>query len=114
MKEIDAEKIKASVAEGIKEIDAQKIKMQVQEAMAQIDMEKINAEIAEFKKTELPKIEVELKNLKPQIEAELKKAKTEVEKAKKEMQDYKAFEEKETIRILHLSPISKLSRLKTG
>ena len=93
MKEIDAEKIKASVAEGIKEIDAQKIKMQVQEAMAQIDMEKINAEIAEFKKTELPKIEVELKNLKPQIEAELKKAKTEVEKAKKEMQDYKAFED---------------------
>ena len=61
--------------------------------MAQIDMEKINAEIAEFKKTELPKIEVELKNLKPQIEAELKKAKTEVEKAKKEMQDYKAFED---------------------
>ena len=49
--------------------------MQVQEAMAQIDMEKINAEIAEFKKTELPKIEVELKNLKPQIEAELKKSK---------------------------------------
>ena len=93
MKQIDVEKIKASMAEAMKEFDAQKIKMQVQEAMAKIDLEKMKAEIAELNKTELPKIEAELKNLKPQIEAELEKAKTKIQKAKKEMKDYKAFEE---------------------
>ena len=93
MKQIDVEKIKASVTDAMKEFDAQKIKMQVQEAMAKIDLEKMKAEIAVLNKTELPKIEAELKNLKPQIEAELEKAKMGIQKAKKEMQDYKAFEE---------------------
>jgi hypothetical protein len=90
---VDAEKIKASVAEAMKQVDAQKIKMQVQEAMAKVDMEKVKAQLEEVRKTEIPKMRAELDKVKPQVEAELKKAKVEIEKAKTELKEYKAFED---------------------
>ena len=46
-----------------------------------------------MKKTELPRLQVELEKIKPQVEVEIKKAKIEVEKAKTQLKEYKAFEE---------------------
>jgi len=93
MKEIHPEEIKAQLAEAMKEIDIEKTKAEVNASIAKIDMEKIKANIEEMKKTELPKIEAEMKKIKPQIDEEIKKAKVEIDKAKVELREYKAFED---------------------
>jgi hypothetical protein len=93
MKEVDMEKVKLQMAEAMKDLDSQKLRLHVQEALAKVDMEKIKVQLEELKNVEIPKIEVEMKNIKPQIDEALAKAKVQIEKAKQDIKEYKAFED---------------------
>ena len=92
MKHVDGEKIKFSIAEALNEVDVQQMKAEVQAAIASLDLDKVKKDLEELRKTELPKIEAEMKKVKPGIEAELKKAKVEIEKAKTALKEIKYFE----------------------
>ena len=90
---IDAEKIRAEVAQALKEVDAAKLQTELQASISKIDFDKIKTEIAKIKDIELPKIEAQMKEIRPQIEKSLQEAKVSIEKAKIEVKEYKAFEE---------------------
>jgi hypothetical protein len=90
---IDVPKIRADVEKALKEIDAVKLKTEIDKSFSKIDFDKMKTEITKIKEIELPKMEMEMKNLRPQIEASIAEAKKSIEKANTEIKEYKAFED---------------------
>lgn len=99
IKEIDLDKIKAEVEASLAKADLDQIKKQIQDALTQLDVEKIEKEIKESiakvdwekLKTEMEKVEKEMKDLGPKLEKEMEKAKESLQKAKAEIQEFKSF-----------------------
>lgn len=91
MKSVDAAMLKANIDMAMKAADIEKIKADVNASIAKIDWEKINGEIEKASKVEMPKIELELKDLGPKIEKEMANARQELDKAKVELKAYKNF-----------------------
>lgn len=91
MKELKDVNIDVEMKAALKEVNAEKIKAEVDASIAKIDMEKMRKEMERVKEIDIPKIEMELKNLRPEIEKSMKEAKISIEKAKAEMTEYKGF-----------------------
>jgi hypothetical protein len=90
---LNLEKLSADLEKSLKGFDPVKLKAQMDESFSKINFDKMKAEIANLKDIELPRIEMEMKDIRPKMEASMEQAKKSIEKAKAEIKEYKAFED---------------------